>query len=355
MVKNDPKTGKITGYQPGKRIEFVRNPNWDKSTDYRPAYLDGFTFDEGNDPTVGNRKIANGQGLIGNPTDLIPPPAFLKTVLSKPDNLVKGPYTGRVYYVALNTKLKPFDNENLRKAVYAAYDRRAMQLTRGGDPVGKIATHYIPPGINGFDEAGGTNGPSLDWLANPSGNPKLAASYLKKAGFASGKYSGPKLLMVGDNSTNAKGAAQVALNGLEKLGFSFNYRPVPRSTMYSKFCDVPAQKVPICPNVGWLKDFADAQTMLDPTFNGKNIVPTGNVNWPQLDDPKLNKEMDDAELIVDPAQRAKAWGKIDDDITATAAAIPWQWNKSILIKSSNVKAVINQANAAWDLSFMSLK
>jgi peptide/nickel transport system substrate-binding protein len=355
MIKNDPKTGKITGYQPGKRIEFVRNPNWDKSTDYRPAYLDGFVFDEGNDPSVGNRKIASGQSLIGNPTDLIPPPAFLKTVLNKPDNLVKGPYTGRVYYVALNTKVKPFDDINVRKAVGAALDRNAMLLAFGGTTVGSIASHIIPPGINGFDQAGGFKGPSLDWLASPNGNPQLAASYLKKAGFSGGKYSGPKLLMVGDNSTNAKGAAQVALNGLEKIGFGFNYRPVPRGTMYSKYCNVPSQKVPICVNVGWLKDFADAQTMLDPTFNGKNIVATGNVNWPQLNDPKLNKEMDDAELIVDPAQRTKAWGKIDDDITATAAAIPWQWNKSILIKSSNVKAVINKANAAWDLSFISLK
>jgi peptide/nickel transport system substrate-binding protein len=125
--------------------------------------------------------------------------------------------------------------------------------------------------------------------------------------------------------------------------------------MYSKFCNVPSSKTPICPSVGWLKDFADPQTMLDPTFNGKNIVPTNNVNWPQLDDPKLNKAMDDAELIVDPAQRAKAWATIDKQVTATAAAIPWQWDKSVLVKSTNVKAVINKANAAWDMSFTSLK
>src|SRR6476646_6672699 len=39
MVQNDS-TGKLTGYVPGKSITIVRNPNWDKSTDYRPAYLD---------------------------------------------------------------------------------------------------------------------------------------------------------------------------------------------------------------------------------------------------------------------------------------------------------------------------
>src|SRR6478672_1982201 len=49
MVKNDPSTGKVTGRQPGKLIEIVRNPNWDAKTDYRPAYLDSITIQEGND------------------------------------------------------------------------------------------------------------------------------------------------------------------------------------------------------------------------------------------------------------------------------------------------------------------
>jgi hypothetical protein len=65
--------------------------------------------------------------------------------------------------------------------------------------------------------------------------------------------------------------------------------------------------------------------------------------------------MDDAEVIVDPADRAKAWAKIDRQVTATGAAIPWQWDKAVLVKSTNVDAVINRWNAAWDLSFTSLK
>src|SRR5207244_7299966 len=187
----------------------------------------------------------------------------------------------------------------------------------------------------------------VDFLKNPNGDATLAADYMKKAGFKNGKYSGSKLLMVADNSTNQRAAAEIALNSFEKLGFGITFRAVSRDTMYSKFCNVPSSKTPICPSVGWLKDFADPQTMLDPTFNGKNIVPTGNVNWPQLNDPKLNKAMDDAELVVDPAQRAKAWANIDTLVTATAAAIPWQWDKTVLVKSTNVKAVINKANAAW--------
>src|SRR3954464_6790682 len=168
MIKNDS-SGKITGYQPGRKITFVRNPNWDKATDWRPAYLDGFVFDEGNDPTVGNRKILSNKGMIGNPTDLSPPPAFLKANLNKKDNIVPGFFSGRVRYVALNTTKKPFDNPNVRKAVGAMIDRQAQTLSFGGEAAGLVATHILTPGEIGFDEAGGNAGPGYDWLKNPSG------------------------------------------------------------------------------------------------------------------------------------------------------------------------------------------
>jgi peptide/nickel transport system substrate-binding protein len=354
MVKNDPKTGKITGYQPGRKITFVRNPNWDKATDWRPAYLDGFVFDEGNDPTVGNRKILSGNGMIGNPTDLSPPPAFLKANLSKKDNIVPGFFSGRVRYVAFNTAKKPFDNINLRKAVGAMIDRRAQGLAFGGDAAGATATHIITPGEIGFDESGGMNGFGYDWLKNTSGDPALAASYMKKAGFKSGKYSGPPITMVADNSTNQKAAAERALDAFQKLGFKVNFRPATRDIMYSKFCGVPKSEPEVCPSVGWLKDFADPQSMLDPTFNGKNIVQSNNSNWPQLNDPAINKAMTKAEVLTDPGARAKAWAAIDKQVTGTAAAIPWYWDKPPLVKSSDVKAVVSKSNAAWDMSFSAL-
>src|SRR5207248_2422576 len=160
--------------------------------------------------TVGNRKIITGSDMVGNPTDLSPPPAFLKTNLSKKNNLIEGPFTDRVRYIALNTTKKPFDDPNVRKAVAAGLDRGAMNLAFGGKAVGGVATHILTPGINGFDDAGGFAGFGLDFLKNPGGDPALAASYLKKAGFKNGKYSGPTILMVADNSTNQKAAAQVA-------------------------------------------------------------------------------------------------------------------------------------------------
>jgi peptide/nickel transport system substrate-binding protein len=356
MVQNDA-SGKVTGYQPGRSITLVRNPNWDKSTDWRPAYLDKIIVQEGSDPTVGNRKVLSGQSLIGNPVDLAPTPDFLKANLSgsKKGQLVPSSYTGRTRWVALNTRKKPFDDINVRKAVFAGLDRQAMELAFGGTAVGQVATHIIPPGVAGFEEGGGKAGFGFDYIKNPAGDATVAADYLKKAGFANGKYNGPAITMVADNAGNQKAAAEVVLTSLQKLGFKVNFRTAPRDTMFSKFCAVPSNEPEICPSVGWLKDFADPQTMIDPVFNGKNIVPNGNVNWSLLNDKALNSKMDKAETVVGDAARAKAWADIDKDVMATGAAIPWMWDKPYLVKSANVNPVLNQANAAWDLSSISLK
>ena len=37
------------GYQPAKLISLVRNPSWDKSTDFRPAYFDKIIIKNGSD------------------------------------------------------------------------------------------------------------------------------------------------------------------------------------------------------------------------------------------------------------------------------------------------------------------
>jgi peptide/nickel transport system substrate-binding protein len=357
MIQNNA-SGKAVGYTPNKIIKLVRNPNWNAATDYRKAYLDSITIKEGTDVTIGSRQVLTGQNTV-NGDFQVPPPILaqvVKNATQKKDNLIVTPPTGRFRYVAFDTKVKPFDNINVRKAAIAAFDRVAMRQAFGGPLTGQIPTHFIPPGITGFEQAGGEKGPGLDFMASETGNMQLAQSYLKKAGYPSGKITNsPKLLMVADNATYQQKAAQVALAQLQKLGFNIQFRAVARSAMYTQFCNVPAKKVAICPSVGWLKDFPDPETILDPTFNGKNIIPTNNSNWPQLDDPAINAAMAKAETLQDPAQRAEAWGKIDEQVTAAAPGVLWLWDTQPQLHSTNVNGVINKFNATWDFNFTSIK
>jgi peptide/nickel transport system substrate-binding protein len=355
MIKG-AETGNVSaGYVPGKRIDLVRNPNWGgpKSGDYRPAYLDTISFLGGNDSTVASRKILTGQSELSGDF-AAPPTAVLKSALQTRKDQVAIIPSGGNRYIGLNSAIPPFNNENLRKAVVAATDRNALILTRGGPTLGKPATHIIPPGLGGFEQAGGY-GTKLDFYKNPNGDPALATKYMKAAGFPSGKYTGPKVTMVGDNMPPASKTGEAFLQVLKGLGFNVQYRQVPHDVMYSKFCQVPSAKVNICPNVGWGKDFFDPESMINPTFNGKNIVPSGNVNYPQLNDPKLNAEMSAAQQLTDPTQRNNAWAKIDDQITAGAYVVMWIWDNDVNLRSANVNGVQNKFNASWDVTYTSLK
>ncbi len=98
--------------------------------------------------------------------------------------------------------------------------------------------------------------------------------------------------------------------------------------MYAKYCGVPAEEIDVCPNVGWIADFGDPQAVLGVTFNGKHIEPSGNANYGQVNVPQINKAMEAAELVVGTKARANAWAKIDEELVANAAAIPYDWEKA---------------------------
>jgi len=85
------------------------------------------------------------------------------------------------------------------------------------------------------------------------------------------------------------------------------------------------------------------------------VVPENNSNWPQLNDPKINKAIDDATLIDNLDERNQAWADVDRMVTETAAAIPYIWDDQANIQSADVAGVINKFNANWDLAFTSLK
>jgi peptide/nickel transport system substrate-binding protein len=361
MVKNNGQ-GKTVGRDPGKKIELVRNPNWDKSTDFRPAFLDSITIEEGNDDlTVASRRTLAGQNLMCCDSGQ-PPISILKRALTRYKDQLGRVASGGTRWIALNTTVKPFDNLNVRKAIIAGFDRNALRLTRGGEEVGPIAQSFIPPGIPGHEESGGNQGfTDLDWMQNPKGDAALAKKYMlaaKKDGVpvsADGKYAGSdKLLTIATNADPGLQTAQVAQTEFQKLGFKLNFRKVPQDTLYTKFCGIPKAKVAICPNVGWFKDFTDPESMLEPTFDGKAIKPAGNVNWSQLNDKAINDAMAQAALKTGDA-RYKAWADINKMIVAQAPGIPYSWDDSFQLESKDVQSVMDSYNTTWNLSFTSLK
>jgi peptide/nickel transport system substrate-binding protein len=362
MVRNNA-DGKAVGRDPGKSIEIVRNPNWDPATDFRPAYLDEITIEEGNDDlTIASRRTLQGDGLMCCDSGQPPIPILRRALTSNKDQVGRVA-SGGTRWIALNTTKKPFDNVNIRKAVIAAFDREALLLTRGGREVGPIAQHYIPPGVPGFEESGGEKGfDEFDFMRNPKGDAQLAKEYMLKAKAEGvpvsddGRYTGgEKLLTIATNADPGLQTATVAQGQLQNLGFKLNFRQVPQDTLYTRFCNVPGTDYVICPNVGWFRDFTDPQSVLEPTFKGAAIKPQGNVNFSLLDIPAIDDAMTKAATIPAGPKRDEAWADINRRIVAEAPGIPYSWDDTFNLASKDVQGVVNGYTTVWDFAYSFIK
>jgi len=356
MIESDA-AGKAIGYDPGRRIHIVRNPDYAPVDDFRPAFLDEIDIQAGNDDTaVATRRILSGENMASG--EIEPPANQLKRLLETNKTALSAVPGGGWRMISMDTSRPPFDDIDVRKAVIAGFDRTAVRQQRGGEALGPIAQHLIPPGMAGFEESNGLDGwvDEMDWLAKPDGDRAKSAEYFKKAGMSSGRYEGSEeLLIVADNAEPEKSIAQITEQQLNEMGFKTTLRLVTRDTMFTRFCNVPDSEVNVCPSVGWSQDFADPQTMLDPTFNGNNIIPTQNSNWPELDVPQINKEIEQAKLVTDPADRAKAWADVNHDVMAQAPAIVYMWDYQAVVASPNVRGVQSAYSTTWDWNFTSLR
>jgi peptide/nickel transport system substrate-binding protein len=357
MLAND-RSGRVLGigYRPGDSATLVRNPNWRRSTDFKPAYLRAIHIDIGSTEQRIGQKVLNSADYVENE-----PPAL--SVISEAfehhrSQLEISPGAGD-HYIGIDSARGPFSNIDLRKALWAALDRVALDAVRGGRLLASPASHFLYPMIPGFDQAGGTEGPrgpQFDFDEHPQGDLEVAEKYLRLAGYP-GRYTGSEVVsIVGAKGEPAELDAEIVNETVKSLGFKTDFKVVETATMYAKYCNVPANEPDICPNVGWIADFEDPQTVLDITFNGHFINQTGNVNWGQTNVPAINEAMTAAEAVVGAAARAQAWAKIDDELVEDAAAIPFDWDSQANIEGTHVRGVGDLWDVGeWDYSWTSLR
>ena len=292
------------------------------------------------------------------------PAPVIKQALTRNKDQIAFIPGGGYRFISMNSTIKPFDNLDVRKAVVAASDRKALQLTRGGTAAGDLATHFLPVDFPGYEEAGGAKGPSLDFMANPSGDMALAKKYMLAAKKqdpslpidANGMWTDSNpLLMVASNADPGKKTAEVGQAQFEKLGFKISSAPSRRTRSTRSSATSRRRRSRSARTSDGSRTSTTRRRSLTPVFNGKNILPQNNSNWTQLNVPSINDAMAKAALLPAGPERNKAWGNIDDMVTAQAPGIPYLWDKIPTVESPDVRGVVNQYSTSWDLDFTSLK
>lgn len=353
------RAGRLVGRDPGVRIKLVRNPSWNAKTDFRPAYLNAITIDE-SDGEVGAfaRRTLSGRGLLCC-GELQLPRGLARRSLKRFPKQVGSLPTGGTRWVALNTKVAPFDNLNVRRAVVAAFDREALRRTRGSEEVGPVAQGYLPPGVAGYEQSGAERGfTDFDFMQHPRGDAALARRYMLAARAQGvpvtpqGRYRGrTRLLAVTTTASLGRATARAAQRQFARLGFRLRVRTVPQDLLFSRFCGVQRVMVAVCFNAAWFKDFPDPEEMLRPTFSGDVLRRPRSVNWSGFDVDAIDDEMHKASLLAD-ADRAKAWADVNRRIVERAPGIPYLWDQSYQLSSTDLAAVMNPFSTTWDLNYV---
>lgn len=267
----------LPGFDPTKRLSFVRNPSYDPATDdpeNRSAYVDAITIDINTNLQDIFDKIKLGQ-LDGSPDT---PPNTVIAEYAQDESLKSNLHVfsgDRTWYITMNVTRAPFDDVNVRKAVNFVMDKAAIQQAWGGETAGAIAKHIIPDSVYG-----GKFPADYDPYPFDEAKAKEAMKASKYDTNKDGVCDAAACNEVFHISRNVDPWAKfnpVIAESLAKIGIKVSTRELPTSNAYTTIQTV-SRNVPIASNAGWGKDFADPSTFAV-LFQSATIIPTGNSNY----------------------------------------------------------------------------
>ncbi|MEV5205233.1 ABC transporter substrate-binding protein [Streptomyces sp. NPDC053720] len=337
----------------GERLVLERNPHWSASTDEeRKAYPDRIDVRSGLDSAVINQRLSASQGAdaaaVTTDTNLGPAELAKVTGDKKLASRVGTGHFGYTNYIAFNPKVKPFDNPKVRQAISYAVDRSSVVNAAGGSSLAEPATTFLP------DQAAFGYTPYDHFPAGKNGDPAKAKELLKEAGYPKGltvtlTHSNDKDFATSPEIATAlqealkKAGITVKLQGLESNDYS--------DTVYN------LKSEPGFFLGGWGADWPSGGPFFAPIFDGRQIVKSGyNFNSGQLNDPAVNKEIDEINKLTDLDAAAKRWGALDKQVGEQALTVPLFHPVYKRLYGESVKnVVISDWTGVLDISQVAVK
>jgi len=325
---------KVGSYQPGKKITLVRNAQWDASTDpFRKALPDQVVFTvNSNAQDVDNRIVANTVDLDPGGTGV--QVATQSKVLADPNlkNRADNPFTGFTRYFSVNVNVPPFNNIHCRKAVEYAINKVDTQTARGG-PIGggAIASTMLNPNVQGYTK--------FDLYPNGTdfkGDLTKAKEELGECG----KPNGFSTKLTTTNAGKGPPVAEAMQAALKRVGINAQIEQGDPASYYSQFIGAPAANKSKGYGImvaGWGADFPTGYGFFSQIVDGRNIKAQGNSNYAEINSPKVNGLIDEANAATDPSAAATKWGEVDKAVMEEAAEVPFLYDKALLLHSSRLK------------------
>jgi peptide/nickel transport system substrate-binding protein len=312
----------VEKYVPSEQIVMKKNPEWDPATDeVRKGYVDEVQWKMGFDNAVCVEKVISND--YDTAVDCDPEGPELKQIVSDPD--LKARFFNLpiacTSYLFMNTTVKPFNDLKVRQAINYLVDKQNQLKVLGGSYTGDIAPSILPPGMIGHLRPEEYNPFPTPQYA---GDPQKAKQLLKEAGLAGGFKD--KLLLVGDAAGAGPKQIESLRADLQKIGFTnLDIKQLNYPDYYTQYYQVPGSNTAMG-FAAWCEDYPSPVTFLEPLLYGPNILPQGNNNYSELDDPQVNKVIEEAPKIdINKPEAEEAWAEANRIATEAAAWVPLRW------------------------------
>lgn len=292
----------------GQRITLAKNPHYHLSG---LPKLDGIEVQLGLNEQVETLRFERGEldalGVFRNIgaadyVRLTKDPKWQGKFLEAADNAV--------YYLGLNTEMKPFDNPKVREAVARAIDKQKLVTLLNGRAI--PAEGMLPPSLPGFDPA--DKGYPYD--------PEKAKQLLAEAGFPQG-FKTPYWT---SNSQTALKVAQQIQQDLAQVGISAELKPLAFPTLLAG-----VSRPGNAPMFGgnWSQDYPDPSNFLPTLFHSRQIKPANSVNTTFFKDALADRALDEAERLPGEAERFAMYRKAQERIIGMAPVVPLYHPKNV--------------------------
>ena len=292
----------IQSYDPGTGMALVRNPHFQEwSRDAQPdGHPDRIRYDFGLEDTAEVTAILNGQA---DWTFDAPPADRLGELGARYPNQVHLNPAFALWFLAMNTRLPPFNDVRVRRAVNMAVDRRALVKLFGGARMASPTCQVLPPDLPGYE-------PYCPYPLD------LAAA---RQLMADSGTAGQTVTLVTDDSPVARAIGTYMLDVLRDLGFTPRLRSLSGNVQFT-YIQNTGNRVQVS-LTNWYADYPSAGNFLGGVFGCAAFRPGSDAS-PNISgwcDPALDAAL--AQALADP-DGAPRLAALDRQVTDAAPAAP---------------------------------
>jgi peptide/nickel transport system substrate-binding protein len=317
-------------YQLNKQYTLVPNPNWNPSTNPQVKQLASKIIVNlnVNANDIDNRLLAGdiqvdqaGSGVQAAARARILSSSSLKATSDDPVN-------GFMWFYYINTKVAPFNNIHCRIAVEYAANKNELQTAYGGPYGGDIASTAQPPTVLGYSKFDLYNA-----LSQPGGDITAAKQQLAACGHPNGFSTN---IAYRSDRPREVASSQALQASLATVGIHATLKGFTAANYYGTFAGVPtyvhSHDLGLLAG-GWGPDWPAAYGWGWALFDGASIVPAGNTNIAEENDPQVNNWFNAIEAAPSASTRNAIAAQIDMQVMKDAVMLPAVYSKGLLYRS----------------------